>query len=71
MKYDLLDFNVVLEEKVNEDNNEIEDVEINITSEEYLSSITEEQLERSYEFNERINEHLAKAISDAYNYVVF
>jgi hypothetical protein len=36
-----------------------------------LSSITEEKLQKSQEFHNKIDEHHAKAINEAYNYVVF
>ena len=46
------------------------DVEVEITSKDLLSSITEEQLQKSYKFHEKINEYHAKAIESAYSYVV-
>ena len=71
MEYDFFDLENGL--KVASSIEEVDqvDVEINITPEEYLSSITEEKLQKSQEFHNKIDEHHAKAISEAYNYVVF
>ena len=71
MEYNFFDLENGL--KVTSSVEEVEkvDVKINITPEKYLESITEEDLQKSYEFHEKINEHHAKAISEAYNYVVF
>ena len=69
MEYDFFDLENGL--KVTSSKEEDIDVEIEITPEELLLPITEEQLQKSYEFHEKINEYHAKAISGAYKYVVF
>ena len=69
MEYDFFDLENGL--RVTSSKEEDIDVEVEITSKDLLSSITEEQLQKSYEFHEKINEYHAKAISGAYNYVVF
>jgi len=71
MEYDFFDLDNGLKftssKKIKKNNIKIK----KITPKEYLSSITEKQLQKSYKFHEKINECHAKAISEAYNYVVF
>jgi len=71
MEYDFFDLENGLKFSSSSEKIEEVDIKISITPQEYLSSITEEQLQKSYEFHKKINEYHAKAISEAYTYVVF
>ena len=56
MEYDFFDLENGLKFSSSSEKIEEVDIKISITPQEYLSSITEEQLQKSYEFHKKINE---------------
>jgi hypothetical protein len=71
MEYDILDLDTVLKYSETDNSFKNHDIEINITPEQYLDSITEEKLEKAEKFSMEMDEERAKAISEAFSYVVF
>ena len=71
MEYDILDLDTVLKYCETDNSFKNHDIEINITPEQYLDSITEEKLEKAEKFSMEMDEERAKAISEAFSYVVF